>query len=100
MRYFELITATGFSLLFLALMFIPMERVFPAKPGQKIFRPYWAADLCYFLGQYLLWSGLVLWTLSYFSQWLQAVVPLEFRNAVASQPWLFQVVEVIVLSDI
>lgn len=100
MRYFELIAATGFSLLFLALMFIPMEKVFPAKPGQKILRPHWAADLCYFLGQYLLWSGLVLWVLSYFSGWLQGVVPAGFRTAVASQPWLLQVFEVIVLSDV
>lgn len=99
MKFYELFLPTGISLLFLAVLFIPMEKVFPAKPGQKIFRPNWAADLSYFLGQYLLWSGLVLWVLGYFSGWIHGWVPQSFRETVAAQPWWLQVVEVIVISD-
>jgi sterol desaturase/sphingolipid hydroxylase (fatty acid hydroxylase superfamily) len=93
------IASTGLSFLFLMLVFRPLEMVFPAKPGQKFFRPAWLTDLCFFLGQYLLWSGVVLWLLIQGSGWLNGIVPAGFRSAVASQPWWLQVVEVIVLSD-
>src|SRR3989338_6125037 len=99
MKFYELFLPTGISLLFLAVLFIPMEKVFPAKSGQKIFRPNWAADLTYFLGQYLLWSGLVLWVLGYFSGWIHGWIPQSLRETVAAQPWWLQVAEVIVLSD-
>src|SRR5262249_7665530 len=66
---------------------------------QRFFRPDWVLDLCFFLGQYLLWSGLVLWALTYFSQWLSLIVPSRFRDAVASQSWWLQAIEVVVLSD-
>ncbi|HEY1120644.1 MAG TPA: sterol desaturase family protein [Haloferula sp.] len=87
------------SFLFLALVFHPLERAFPAKAGQRFLRPAWWLDLCFFLGQYLLWSGLVLWLLSRFGDWIDGVVPATFRAAVAGQPWWLQAVEVIVLSD-
>lgn len=66
MSFVNILLATGASLLFLALVFIPMEKAFPANANQKIFRPKWGLDLCYFFGQYLLWSSLVLKALNYF----------------------------------
>ncbi|MCW1920988.1 sterol desaturase family protein [Luteolibacter arcticus] len=95
----SMLLATGGSLLFLCLVFVPLERAFPAKPGQRFFRPAWWLDLCFFLGQYLLWSALVLWLLSRFGDWIDGVVPATFRAAVAGQPWWLQAVEVILLSD-
>src|SRR5580692_3194685 len=89
----------GLSFLFLMLVFRPLELVFPAKRGQRFFRPAWFTDLCFFLGQYLLWSGLVLWVLTYFSHWLNGIVPQSFRHSVASQSWWLQTVEVVLLSD-
>ena len=94
-----LLLATGMSFLFLLLLFRPLEMAFPAKRGQQFFRPAWWTDLCFFLGQYLLWGGLVLWLLMQFSGWLGAVVPTSFRSAVAAQSWYLQVIQVIVLSD-
>lgn len=99
MDYFEMVAATGLSFAFLVLVFLPMEKVFPAKPGQRIIRPAWVLDLCFFLGQYLVWGALVLWVLSYFRYWLSGIVPHDFRQAVASQAWWLQAIEVIVLSD-
>ena len=99
-RIFNLLWPTGLSMLFLAVMFIPMEKVFPAKRGQKIFRPGWLVDLCFFLGQYMFWSFLVFIVLSYFGEWIHAIIPQVFRVKVASQPWLLQAIEVIVLSDV
>lgn len=92
-----LLTVLSFSVL--VVIFRPLELVFPAKPGQRFFRPAWFTDLCFFLGQYLLWGGLVLWVLTRFSHWLDAVIPHGFRGAVASQPWWLQILEVVVLSD-
>src|SRR5437016_6375079 len=99
MNLSALALTTGLSFCFLVLVFRPLELVFPAKPGQRFFRPAWLTDLCFFLGQYLLWSGLVLWVLTQFHGWLGGIVPHSFRDAVAAQPWWLQVLEVIVMSD-
>lgn len=80
-------------------VFIPMERVFPAKKGQKIFRPQWRLDLTFFLGQYIFWNALVLATLDYFNHGLGQIIPGSFRAAVVGQPWWLQAIEVIILSD-
>jgi len=90
--------ATGASLLFLAVVFWPMEKLFPAKK-QRLLRPEWWTDLLFFLGQYLLWGGLVFWVLLHFQAQLTAIVPAGWRAAVASQPWCLQAVEVVLLSD-
>jgi sterol desaturase/sphingolipid hydroxylase (fatty acid hydroxylase superfamily) len=90
----------GLSFLFLCLVFRPLEMAFPANRRQRFFRPAWLTDLCFFLGQYLVWSGLVLWLLSRSGGWLDGVVPEGFRAAVAAQPWYAQAVEVVLLSDL
>jgi len=92
--------SAGASLLFLFVLFTPLEWAFPAKPGQRRFRAAWFTDLCFFLGQYLLWNGLVLWILARFGTFAGSIVPSSFREAVASQPWWLQVIEVLFLSDL
>lgn len=99
MSFLKLLEAAGISLLFLFLVFLPMEKVFPAKQGQKILRPNWILDFCFFLGQYLLWNGLVIWVLSYFNTYLSTLIPSSFRTMVGTQPYWLQAIEVIVLSD-
>src|SRR5262245_9563670 len=99
MNLYALVLSAGVSFCFLVLVFRPLEMVFPAKRGQRFFRPAWFLDLSFFLGQYLLWSGLVALVLSYFSQWLDGIVPFSFRHRVAAQPWWLQAIEVVVLSD-
>ncbi|MBC7785809.1 MAG: sterol desaturase family protein [Burkholderiales bacterium] len=94
-----IIFSTGLSFLFLIVVFWPLEWAFPAKNGQRFFRKEWWTDLCFFLGQYLLWSGAVLWVLMHFGTWIQAITPATFRAQVAGQPWWLQAIEVIVLSD-
>jgi sterol desaturase/sphingolipid hydroxylase (fatty acid hydroxylase superfamily) len=89
----------GLSMIFLAIVFGPLERVFNAKPGQRFFRPQWFTDACFFFGQYLIWNGAVLWVLSHAANGLDAALPMQFRAAVGGQPWWLQMVEVIVLSD-
>lgn len=100
MKWLNLLLGAGISLIFLSLVFIPLEKVFPAKPGQKIFRKQWLLDLCYFFGQYLLWSGIVLFLLQHFSNWLDQIIPASFRHKIQSQPTWLQITEVIFLSDL
>ncbi|MBS1914471.1 MAG: sterol desaturase family protein [Bacteroidetes bacterium] len=100
MNIFALAESIGISFVFLVLVFRPLEILFPAKPGQRFLRPAWLLDLCFFLGQYLIWTSLVLWALSLVEGWMIGVMPAGFRAAVAAQPWWLQVVEVVLLSDI
>lgn len=94
-----LILSTGASFLVLCLIFRPLEWAFPARAEQHFLRPAWFTDLCFFLGQYLLFNGLVLWFLTSFAHGLRLVVPADFRTAVAAQPWWLQALEVVLLSD-
>jgi sterol desaturase/sphingolipid hydroxylase (fatty acid hydroxylase superfamily) len=100
MSFLHLLLATGASLLFLALVFVPLEKAFPANPHQKTWRAKWGLDLCYFLGQYLWWSGLVLAVINQVGLWVDQHISLQFRSAVAGQPIWLQAVEVIFLSDL
>ena len=54
------LVAAALSLGLLALVFVPLERVFPARPGQAHLRPAWAIDLAFFLGQHLVFAGVAL----------------------------------------
>jgi sterol desaturase/sphingolipid hydroxylase (fatty acid hydroxylase superfamily) len=96
----KILEGTVLSLVFLALVFIPMEKVFPAKPGQKVLRPHWLTDLFFFAGQYLVWGFFTIWVLSYFSFWLDGIVPATFRSKVGEQAKWLQAIEVIILSDV
>jgi len=91
-------TALSFGLL--VAIFVPLERAFPIRAGQRLIRPSWWTDLCFFLGQYLLFNGMLLAALVWVDHALGAVVPLRFRAAVAAQPWWLQAVEVVLLSDL
>jgi len=96
---YALVQSAAVSFVFLLLVFRPLEMVFPAKRGQRFFRPAWFTDLWFFLGQYLLWSALVALVLAQFNDWLNTVMPFSFRRSVAAQPWWLQAIEVVVLSD-
>jgi sterol desaturase/sphingolipid hydroxylase (fatty acid hydroxylase superfamily) len=99
MTWLKLLEGAAISFVFLVLVFVPMEKVFPAKRDQKLLRPHWVLDLCFFLGQYLLWGSLVLWVLSYFSAYLDGIVPAGVRSFVQSKPFWMQAIAVILSSD-
>ncbi|MEM6886068.1 MAG: sterol desaturase family protein [Verrucomicrobiota bacterium] len=90
-------TATSFLLL--AIVFGALEKAFPARKNQAVFRPAWLTDFLFFAGQYLIFGVVVLWFLTWFEGAMDAIVPTGFRAAVASQPWWLQALEVILLSD-
>lgn len=95
-----MLLSTAVSLLCLALVFGPLEKAFPAKKQQRFFRPEWWTDLFFFLGQYLLWSGLVFAALYALRDWMDVIMPAGFRKAVAGQSWWLQALEMVLLSDL
>lgn len=96
----RLVLAAAGILLFLFVLFRPLEILFPAKAKQKFFRPYWCTDLLFFLGQHLLWTGLVFLLVATTGESIEAIAPKGFRRAVAQQPMWLQFVEVVFLSDL
>jgi sterol desaturase/sphingolipid hydroxylase (fatty acid hydroxylase superfamily) len=83
----------------LLLIFRPLELAYPASRGQAFLRPGWSTDLCFFLGQYLVWIAVVLDVLGDFTPWLHGLVPPAVRRAVSRQPFWLQFVEVVLLGD-
>ncbi|MEM7161855.1 MAG: sterol desaturase family protein [Bacteroidota bacterium] len=98
--FYDILGPALISLFFLALVFTPLEKVFPAKKQQRFFRKHWILDLTFFLGQYLIWGGFVLYFLHFFELFIHSFVPLAFHETVQKQAFLLQVFEVVVLSDI
>lgn len=96
----SLLLDTAASFAVLALVFGLLERAFPARPEQPILRRGWLTDLCYFLGQYLLWSALALKILQVVQRDIAALMPAGLRASVAAQPVWLQALEVLVLSDL
>lgn len=88
----------GLGFLLLAVIFRPLELAFPAK-RQAFFRPEWLLDLGFFLGQYLLWGGLVFLLIELSGTWIGSVLPAAWRDSVQSQPFWLQAIEVVVLGD-
>ena len=97
--FLYILLGTGASLLFLALVFIPLEKAFPAKTNQKVFRSFWFVDLCYFLGQYLFWSSLVLVILNYLGSFIEHLISNSVRLSISKIPFWIQASIVIVLSN-
>ena len=94
-----ILLSTGGAFVFLFLIFRPLEATFPAKDRQSIVRPHWFVDLCFFLGQYLAWTAIVLWIVVWFGIGLRELVPAGFRETIALQPTWLQFIGVVVVSD-
>src|SRR5258708_19493496 len=94
----NLLATTGLTFMVLVLVFRPLEMVFPAKPGQRFFRPGFLMDLCFFLGRHLFWGVIVFWLLLQLRSWVDSIVSPDIREAVAHQPWWLQAVEAVLLS--
>jgi len=52
------------NLFFLALVFVPLERIFAKRPEQRIFRPGWRTDLAHFFTSHLMVQATVLLTMA------------------------------------
>ena len=89
--------AAGFVIL--ALMFVPLERLFTARP-QPIVRPAFGTDALFFAGQSLVWSGAVVAALVALRGPIEALPIGGLRALWAHQPWALQAVEIVLLGDL
>jgi sterol desaturase/sphingolipid hydroxylase (fatty acid hydroxylase superfamily) len=88
------------SLAVLALVFGPLERVFPARPGQPALRPELATDLAFFAGQYLVFAAVAVAVLASVDAVVSPLVPLSFRTWSEGQPLWGRVALALALGDL
>ena len=88
------------NILFTGFLFVPIERFFPHIREQRLFRAEWREDLFYFLV-----SSMMVQVLTFLSMAPSKAIVAHtnweaFRAAVGSQPWLLQLVEIMILTDL
>ena len=96
----ERLVATAITFGGLWVVYGALERAFPVRPGRGFREPDFATDAGFFLGQYLVWSGLAVALLAHLHGFVNAHAWVGLRN-VARQvpPWLLATVAV-VLGDV
>jgi sterol desaturase/sphingolipid hydroxylase (fatty acid hydroxylase superfamily) len=88
------------DLLSSTLIFIFLEKLFPHKPDQKIFRPEWNEDLVFFAFNHLLLSFTLLITIKFSSTLFGWAVNSTWQSWVRSQPAPLQFIEALFLADL
>jgi sterol desaturase/sphingolipid hydroxylase (fatty acid hydroxylase superfamily) len=87
------------TILVIALVFVPLERIASLHPKQKILQAHWANDLIYlFLNSILIQLGLLLLTGAAMNG-IRLAVPDVVGVSVRSQPIWRQATEVVVIAD-
>ena len=88
------------GVLLAAIIFMPLQLVVPMHTEQKQFRKGWKNDLIYlFLNSILIRAGLTL-AIGLIIAISEEVIPLAFKEWIASHPSWIQVIELIVLADL
>jgi sterol desaturase/sphingolipid hydroxylase (fatty acid hydroxylase superfamily) len=95
-----LVLSTAASALLLVVMFVPLERAFPARPGQPVLRPRVAVDACFFFGQYLLFSAVAAFILGGAHRALKSLVPGEVPTFAHTLPTWALAIVAIALGDL
>ncbi len=99
--FFEWVAPTALSLLVLVVVYAPLERLFPARPGQRVLRPEIAIDLCFFLGQYLAFAAIATSMLGWVHREIgPSLATSGARAAVGELPVVVQAILALVLGDL
>ena len=88
------------DLLLMALIYVPLERIWPQYPKQGTFRKYWTVDVVYFMSTHLpiqILSFLVLLPATQATKYLS--VP-ALHNTIARLPWVLQFVLAVIVADV
>jgi lathosterol oxidase len=88
------------DLLVLALVFVPLERLFARLAEQPVLRRGWRTDLAYFFVSHLLVQVTVLLTMAPATLLFGRLVHGGFQAAVASQPLALQFLQALLLADL
>jgi sterol desaturase/sphingolipid hydroxylase (fatty acid hydroxylase superfamily) len=96
----DTLLAAAASFAVLAVVFGPLERLFPAR-AQRIVRPELATDVCFFAGQYFVFASVATALLVWVHGAVAAHLGLaELRSAVASQHVVVQGAMAVFLGDL
>lgn len=88
------------SFLLIALVFVPLERLFALRRSQKVLRKGWRRDLVYvFANRLFILAGLVV-LVAGVGVAAHGLVPSELQAAIARQPLWLQVVQAVLLADL
>lgn len=88
------------NLFLLALIFVPLERLFPQRPGQSTFRPGWTTDLVHFLVSHLLVQISAWLTLAPAAAATRVLLWPDLQTVVTSLPWIGQLGAIVVVADL
>jgi lathosterol oxidase len=87
------------DLFVLALVFVPVERLYPRLKEQRIFRQGWMTDLAYFFTSHILVQVLLLVTTAPAAFFFRWAIDSPFQRAVAAQPGWVQFLEMVAAAD-
>ena len=88
------------NLLLLAVIFVPLERLFPQRPAQEVFRPGWTTDTLHFFVSHLLVQVTTLLTVMPATVIASTAGSAWLHQAIQSQPLALQFVEVMIVADL
>lgn len=88
------------NLFFLALVFVPLERIFARRADQRIFRPGWRTDLSHFFASHVMVQVTVLLTMAPAALFFGWALESPLQAWVGGQPIAIQFVEALVLADL
>lgn len=88
------------NLLLLAVIFVPLERLFPLRPGQEVFRPGWSTDTLHFFVSHLLVQLTTLLTVIPATTVVAAAGTSRLHEMVQAQPLILQFFEVMMVADL
>lgn len=87
------------TLLVLALVFIPLERLFAKNPQQHVLRRGWVTDMKYFLFSHVGLQLISFFTVIPIQVFLHNKVDIGFQQAIAAQPLWLQFIEILLVID-
>ena len=88
------------NVLVVGFLFVPLERFFPARSEQTVFRPEWQEDMFYYLVSSMMVQVLGFITLAP-ANFVNAQIPLDdFRIYIVSLPFFVQVVIIMAATDL
>jgi sterol desaturase/sphingolipid hydroxylase (fatty acid hydroxylase superfamily) len=88
------------NLLLLAVIFVPLERLYPLRPQQEVFRPGWSTDTLHFFVSHLLVQLTTLVTVMPAATLMAAAGTPRLHELVQAQPVVLQFVEVMIVADL
>lgn len=93
------LTASGLTVLMLACVFWPLERMWPAR-RQRWLRDRLGTDFLFLFGQHLVWTVLAVSILRSVDGMVRGAAPEFLRTGFGALPWGLQLLAVVLLGDL